>query len=267
VSYRATLDLPVATARTVSRWIAAHRRRHDVRPWQRAATSWTQTIMLLRRLIQAPGVAGIARDAGVSPATAYRYLHEALNVVSGKAPELPDVLRGLKDKGVPFVCLDGTLVRTDRVAERDHDTGYHLWYSGKHEAPHAATSKWRPTTPATRCGASPVEPGSTHDIEAARAHVLPALYPAAADRMPTLADNGYVGAGIGVKTPIKGTKPDTGARSYNQVQASLRAPAERANALLKGFKALKRVTLNPPTITNITTTAPVILNLNNNLPR
>ena len=113
---------------------------------------------------------------------------------------------------------------------------------------------------------SPAEPGSVHDIEAARTHVLPALYPAAADGMVTLSDKGYVGAGIGIKTPIKGSKPDTGARSYNQIQASLRAPAERANALPKGFKALKRVTLDPSTITNITATALVILNLNNSLP-
>lgn len=112
-----------------------------------------------------------------------------------------------------------------------------------------------------------MEPGSTHDITAARAHVLPVLYPAAADGMPTLADKGYVGAGIGIKTPIKGTKPDPGARSYNQVQANLRAPAERANALLKGFKALTRVTLDPATITKITATALVILNLNNGLLR
>ncbi|VEG25794.1 transposase family protein [Actinomyces howellii] len=264
LSYRATLDVPVTTARTVSRWIAAHRRRHDVRPWQRAATSRTQAIMLLRWLIEAPAVTAIARDARVWPATAYRYLHEALDVVSSKAPDLPEVLRGLKDKGVPFVCLDGTLVRTDRVAARDPATGYHLWYSGKHKAfggniqvltDHTGYPVWT----------SPVEPGSTHDITAARTHVLPALYPAAAGGTPTLADKGYAGAGIGIKTPVKGSNPDTGARSYNQVQAHLRAPAERANALLKGFKALKRVTLDPATITKITATALVILNLNNGL--
>ena len=65
--------VPVATARTVSRWIAAHRKAHDVRPWQRAATSWVQAVMLLRWLIDATDVAAVARDAGVSPATGYRY--------------------------------------------------------------------------------------------------------------------------------------------------------------------------------------------------
>ncbi|WP_136194000.1 transposase family protein [Actinomyces procaprae] len=265
LSYRATLDVPVATARTVSRWIATHRKTHDVRPWQRAATSWVQAVMLLRWLIQAADVTAVARDAGVSPATGYRYLHEALDVVSSKAPDLPDVLRTLKDEGEPFVCLDGTVILTDRVAERDPDTGYHLWYSGKHKAfggnvqvvtDHTGYPIWT----------SPVEPGSVHDITAAREHALPALYPAAADGMPSLADRGYLGAGIGIKVPVKASKPDTGARSYNQVQAYLRAPADRANALLKGFKALKRVTLDPSTITNITATALVILNLNNSLP-
>jgi hypothetical protein len=49
---------------------------------------------------------------------------------------------------------------------------------------------------------SDVEPGSVHDITAARAHALPALYRAAAD-LPTLADPGYEGAGIGILIPVK----------------------------------------------------------------
>jgi hypothetical protein len=39
--------------------------------------------------------------------------------------------------------------------------------------------------------AGPAEPGHVHDITAARAHALPALYRAAALGMPTLADGGY----------------------------------------------------------------------------
>lgn len=53
---------------------------------------------------------------------------------------------------------------------------------------------------------SEVEPGSTHDITAARTHVLPALYPAAAAGLPTLTDKGYTGAGIGIQVPLKGNK-------------------------------------------------------------
>ena len=37
----------------------------------------------------------------------------------------------------------------------------------------------------------PVEPGSTHDLTAARLHVLPALYRSAWLGMPVLADKGW----------------------------------------------------------------------------
>ena len=48
---------------------------------------------------------------------------------------------------------------------------------------------------------SDIRPGSTHDLTAAHQMVLPALYPHAARRLAVLADNGYTGAGIGVRFP------------------------------------------------------------------
>ncbi|WP_457493452.1 transposase family protein [Streptomyces sp. P5_D11] len=51
-----------------------------------------------------------------------------------------------------------------------------------------------------------VEPGSTPDITAARNHVLPALYKAAAGGLPVLADKGYIGAGIGIRVPHRRPK-------------------------------------------------------------
>lgn len=77
VSYRATLDVPESTARTLSGWLAAHRKRTDARPWQRAASCWTQTVLVLRWFIQGADARGLARDCEVFLATAYRYLHEA----------------------------------------------------------------------------------------------------------------------------------------------------------------------------------------------
>ena len=73
-------------------------------------------------------------------------------------------------------------------------------------------SRWRrPTGTCTRlstsssCGlrVSPVSPGSTHDITAARAFVLPAIYPAAAAGLPILTDAGYQGADIGIWHPLR----------------------------------------------------------------
>lgn len=91
----------------------------------------------------------------------------------------------------------------------------------------------------------PVEPGSAHDLTAARAHALPALYKAASQGMPTLADKGYIGAGIGVLTPVKGASPCPDDATDNHLHAGLRSPAERANAMLKHLKALQHVTPRP----------------------
>ncbi|WP_420000774.1 transposase family protein [Actinomyces howellii] len=63
-------------------------------------------------------------------------------------------------------------------------------------------------------------------------------------------------------TPVKGARPCPDDATYNHLHASLRSPAERANAMLKHFKALQHVTLDPHTITHITATALVIISLN-----
>lgn len=129
LSYRATLDVPASTVRTISAWLAAHRNAHDIRPGQRAATSWVQAVLALRWLIEATSMRTLARDSGISLATAYRYLHEALEVIAQGAPSLSEVIERMQQAGEPFSCLDGTLIRTDRVAARDPDTGYHMWYA------------------------------------------------------------------------------------------------------------------------------------------
>lgn len=51
--------------------------------------------------------------------------------------------------------------------------------------------------------------------------------------MPTLADKGYIGAGAGIHVPIKGRHLAADNRTRNRLLNALRAPAERANALLK----------------------------------
>jgi hypothetical protein len=106
---------------------------------------------------------------------------------------------------------------------------------------------------------SDVEPGSTHDLTAARAHAFPALYPAAAQGLPTLTDKGYAGAGIGIIVPTKGDNLHPDHRARNAMINALRAPAERANALLKRtWRALERVTLDPGRIGAITAAALVL---------
>lgn len=257
LSYRATLNVPVETVARVSRWLQAHRRRVDTRTWQRAATCWTQAVLVLRWLKDGTDVTLLARDARVSTATGYRYLHEGVAVIADRAPELGEVLTQGQDAGWAFVCLDGTLVETTRSSAKSA-AGHDLWYSGKHHR-HGGNIQVLTDPSGFPVWTGPVEPGSVHDITAARAHALPALYPAAAAGLPVLADKGYTGAGIGIHVPTRGQHlhPDTAAT--NLLITALRAPAERGNALLKtGWRALRRVTVCPSRIGQITAAALVL---------
>lgn len=261
ITYRATLPVPFETVARVSGWLRAHRRAHDARPWQRAASCWRQAILVLRWFTHDTDLPTLARDAGISPATAYRYLHEAIDVIAERGPDLHEVLQQMRERGEPFVCLDGTLMATS-ACHAPGETGVDLWYSGKHKR-HGGNIQVLTDATGYPIWTSPVEPGSTHDITAAREHVLPALYPAAAAGLPTLADKGYTGAGIGIHVPTKGADLARDNRCRNQLLNASRAPAERANALLKSsFKALRRITLCPQRIGHIVIAALVLLTIN-----
>jgi DDE superfamily endonuclease/Restriction endonuclease len=163
-------------------------------------------------------------------------------------------------EGWSHVNLDGTLIETDRVHAKG-ENGHDLWYSGKHKQ-HGGNVQVLTEPGGFPVWTSPVEPGNTHDITAARAHVLPALYPAATAGLPTLTDKGYTGAGIGIQVPVKGRHlaPDTATR--NQLINALRAPGERGNAILKTrWTALQRLRLCPRRIGDITAAALVLSTL------
>jgi hypothetical protein len=62
--------------------------------------------------------------------------------------------------------------------------------------------------------------------------------------------------------PIKGSNLAPDSRARNTMISALRAPAERANALLKRtWKALERITVDPGRITAIIAAALVLLHL------
>ncbi len=249
-------------SKSVTGWVARHRCRPGARPAQRAGTVHTQVVLVLRWLRHRLDLRTLAADAQLSIATAYRYLHEALDVVAAHAPDLSDVLARARRGGQPFVCLDGTLVPTDRVAARA-ERGHHLWYSGKHHAFGGNVQViFDPT--GFPLWVSEVCPGSTHDLTAARELVLPALYPHAARGLPGLADKGYTGAGVGIHVPIKHHPAGplhTDNRCYNRLLTALRAPSERGNALLGRWRALDRVTVCPQRIGVIAAAALVLTSL------
>src|SRR3954447_9420611 len=99
--------------------------------------------------------------------------------------------------------------------------------------PTAAPCRSSATRPAFRWRSCDVEPGSTHDLTAARVTgFLGALLSAAALLgLPALADKGYHGAGAGVLTPIKGGNLHPDNLTRNQLIGCLRAPGGRQSPL------------------------------------
>lgn len=259
VPYRAVLDVPRRLVMFLARLLAAERRRRGTRRNRRALTPFAQAVLVARWLRDATRIAALALDVGVSLATAYRYVHEGIDVLAAVAPDLQDVLTQARQGGWEHLLLDGTLIDCDRVSD---PVGPDRWYSGKH-ARHGGNVQVLASPTGTPLWTSPVEPGATHDLTAARLHVLPVLYPAAARDLPTLADKGYTGAGAGIRVPVRrprGTQvlaPAT--RGWNSYINTYRAPVERAIATLKvRWRALKHVTLDPGRIGDITAAALVL---------
>jgi DDE superfamily endonuclease len=260
ITYSATLDVPEATAVLLTDLLIAERRRRGTGIGARAASAREQAILVLRWFRQDADMLTLARDTGVLQATGYRYLHEGIDVLAGQAPELHQVLAAGRAAGWSHVTLDGTLITTDRCRTVNPDTGHDLWYSGKHRA-HGGNVQVVCDPTGFPVAVSDVQPGSTHDLAAARVTgFLAALHAAAALLgLVALADKGYDGAGIGVQTPAKGGNlaPSTACR--NRLLTRLRAEGERGIALLKTrWKALRRIRLCPQRIGAIVAAALVL---------
>jgi len=108
---------------------------------------------------------------------------------------------------------------------------------------------------------SDVQPGSIHDLAAARrTGFLGALHAATALLgLPALADKDYTGAGIGIHTSAKGGNLPPGTATCNRLLASLRAEGARGIALLKTrWEALRHIRLCPRRIGAIAAAALVL---------
>ncbi|PVC89773.1 IS5/IS1182 family transposase [Streptomyces sp. CS090A] len=263
VTYVATLDVPRQVVDYLARLLAAHRRLIGTPRGSRALGPFRQAVLVLRWFRERGCVHCLARDAGISQATGYRYLHEGIDVLADQAPDLHDVLTRCQEEGMTHVILDGTLIESDRVSG-ERENGNDLWFSQKHKA-FGGNVQFLSAPDGTPLWVSEVEPGSTPDITAARIHVLPALYKAAAQGLPTLADKGYIGAGIGIRVPARRPKGRSeqalhiDIRMTNALIRYVRALGERAAAELKErWRALKRITLSPFRIGDITRSALVL---------
>jgi hypothetical protein len=163
------------------------------------------------------------------------------------------------------VILDGKVFETDRCCESVTSVKSEqidAWYSGKARR-HGGNIQAVTRPDGLPLWVGPAEPGSVHDITTARWHALPALYRAASLGMPTLADSGYDGAGIGILVPFKNLagnqELDADARTRNALLRDLRSRGERGFALLtQRWAALQHITADPDRTTEITRAALVL---------
>jgi hypothetical protein len=131
-------------------------------------------------------------------------------------------LERAKAASLTHVNLDGTVIRTDRVAAPGPN-GADLWWSGKHKH-HGGNVQVISTPDGWPLWVSPVRPGREHDTTCARHHgLIDALNRIAVElNMPTLTDLGYENAGDGFRHPVK--------RQEARRRQSDRSPANRTHS-------------------------------------
>jgi len=265
IAYPAMLDVSRELVGYVAALLRRERKARGTRKNTRVLTCWFQSVFVIAWFRDRPEIARHGRAFGLSQATAYRYLHEAIDVLADQAPDLHQALQRAAEHRIPHLILDGKVFDTDRCRTKTISVKgdqIDAWYAGKtHDFGGNVQALFEPD--GFPIWTSDVEPGGVVDIQAARKHVLPAAYPAART-MPILADPGYQGAGHGIHTPFK--QPASGNvlsidnRTYNTLQRALRCLGERGFALLTGrWKTLRQTTLSPSRIGDIVRAALVLV--------
>jgi hypothetical protein len=254
IAYRAMLDAPRELVAHLARLLAGERRARGTRKHTRALTCFRQALMVMVWFRKNEDKSLLGAGFGVSRATAYRYVAEAITVLAAQAPDLHTALQRVADEGWSHVILDGKLFATDRLAETTTsikgDT-IDAWYSGKHRDFGANIQAiMRPD--GLPIWTSDALPGHLHDLTCAQHHDLDAaLYWAASQlNLPTLADAGYEGTGAGIHTPFKqpadGRRLAVDNRTYNRLLRSMRGLGERGFALLTGrWHSVRHITASP----------------------
>nr|BFE31179.1 transposase family protein [Actinomadura rugatobispora] len=232
--YRASLPLSRRTLAYATGVVRRHRRAIGSRG--RALPPGTQALMTLVHLRKGETYAALAAGFGVSVATAWRYVNEAIDLLAARAPKLPAVLRRARRDALPYLVLDGVLIAIDRVAAD------RPFYSGKHRR-HGMNLQVIAGPDGTWLWVSGELRGAVHDLRAARIWgIIRALAEAG---LLTLADKAYQGAGEHVLTPYKGRGKPESQKEANRAHARLRGPGERANAQLKAWRILRKLRCCP----------------------
>lgn len=229
VTYPAALDLPREVVSCVAVLIAQHRA--DLGSRWRRLTPFRQALLVLVRLRKGESLAALAAGFGIGVATAHRYCDEVTTLLAAHAPTLADAVANARQAG--WAVLDGTLVPTDRLADKTFNSGKHRAYGVNIQA--LIAQDGRPLW------CSPPLPGATHDLTAARTHGL--LDAIRDSGLTVLADRAYTGAPE-LLVPYKtwnGRELSSAKRACNRAHAALRGLGERGFAILKTWRILRRL--------------------------
>ena len=134
LSYRVILDVPLPLVLFVSELLGEHRLEIGTRDGTRALSCWKQAVFALAWFRDRPDIRRPGAGFGISQATAYRYEDEAVEVLAAKAPTLRETLDKAIDQGLPYLIMDGTLISSDRCADKKTSRkGKEIdkWYSGR----------------------------------------------------------------------------------------------------------------------------------------
>jgi hypothetical protein len=203
---RATLDVPRELVTFLASLLAANRRARGTRNRTRALGRWGQALFVLVWFRERRDVAITGKGFGISQATAYRYLDEAIDVLAAQAPELPEALGRVADEGWSHVILDGKIVDADRCRTKTISRKgkvIDVWYSGKtHDFGGNIQALMRPDGFPLWISDVVLRLGPRHHLRP-RARPRRPVRRGSQRQLPTLADPGYEGAGAGVYTPVR----------------------------------------------------------------
>lgn len=106
------MDLSSRTLRLLTGQLTARRKKLGTR-WRRLPVD-RQALLALAHLRCGDTYAQLAVGFGIGIATVFRYIREAVEVLSTLAPTLAEAMKTIRTKA--FVILDGTLLPIDRIA-------------------------------------------------------------------------------------------------------------------------------------------------------
>jgi hypothetical protein len=150
LTYPASIPLSTRTLSHLAELLRAHRRAIGCR-WRRLDPG-RQALLVLAHVRNGDTYTRLAAGFGIGLATVYRYIREAIDLLANQAPDLRQVVETAARFW--YLILDGTLIRTNRVAD---DRPY---YSGKHKR-HGVNVQILADPRGGLLWASPALPGST----------------------------------------------------------------------------------------------------------